>query len=123
MIADEIHANSLRTDSGICFRKISPQILYTFLALRYLVHDVMQRPAVVHVEGRFCQFVRLVLILCESEHIGVRLTQFTHRVVPEICRHFACYVAAESVDADAVHPPVHGFLHLGTHGLAVVVQF
>ena len=83
----------------------------------------MQRPAVVHVEGGLGQLVRFVLVFGQREHIRMRLAQLTHRVVPEIGRHFACYVAAETVNADRVHPPMHRFLHLRAHRLAVVVQF
>ena len=50
-------------------------------------------------------------------------TDLSHYIVPEIGRHFACYVATETVDADGIHPPVHGFLHLSAHVLVVVVEF
>ena len=83
----------------------------------------MQTPAVVHVEGRLGQLVRFVLIFGQREHIRMRQAQLAHRVIPEIGRHFAGYVAAETVDSDRVHPPMHRFLHLCAHCLAVVVQF
>ena len=83
---------------------------------------MMKRPAVVHVERRFGQFVGFVLILGEREHMRVCLMQIGHRPVPEVRRHFARYIAAETVDTDTIHPPMHRFEHLIAHVLVVVVE-
>ena len=83
----------------------------------------MQRPSVVHVEGRLGEFLRFVFVLREGEHMRMRQAQVSHRPVPEIGRHFTGYVAAEAVDTDGVHPPVHRFQHFCAHVLVVIVQF
>ena len=123
MVRDEIHADSFRTDGRVCLCKISPEVIYAFLSLSHLVHDMMERPTVVHVERRFGQLLRFIFVLRQGEHIRVRQTEISHRPVPEVSRHFACYVATETIDTDRVHPPMHGFEHLITHVLVVVVQF
>ena len=123
MVGDEVHTDSLGTDGGVCLGKIIPQVFHTLLALCYLVHDMMQRPAVVHIEGTLGQFIGFVLILRQGEHIRMGQTQVAHRPVPEIGRYLTRYIAAETVNTDAVHPPMHRFEHLGTHVLVVIVQF
>ena len=122
MVRDEVHTDSLGTNRAVCLGEVGPQVFYRSLSLRDIVHHVMQTPAVVHVEGRLGQLVRFVLIFGQCEHIRMRQAQLAHRVIPEIGRHFAGYVAAETVDSDRVHPPMHRFLHLCAHRLAAVVQ-
>ena len=123
MVRDEVHTNGLGTNRTIRLGEVRPQVLHGCLALRYIIHRVVQTPAVVHVERRFGQLIGFVLILGEGEHVGVGKTQVAHCPVPEIGRHFAGYVATETVNTDGVHPPVHRFEHLVAHILVVVVQF
>ena len=100
VIGDEVHADSLGTDGSVGFGEIRPEVLHTFLTLRYIVHNMMKRPTVVHVECGFGQFLRFVFVLGEGEHMRVGLTEVTHCPVPEISRHLTGYVAAETVNAD-----------------------
>ena len=123
MVGDEVHTDGFGTDGGIGLGEIRPEVLDVALTLCYLIHDVVQRPAVVHVESRFGQLVRFVLILCEGEHLRVGLAEIGHCPVPEISRHLSCYVATETVDADAVHPEMHSLQHGIAHVLVLVVEF
>ena len=123
VVGDEIHPDSFMPDGSVCFSEIIPQVLYGILTLRHTIHQMMQCPAVVHVKSRFGQFICFVLIFGKREHIRMRLTQIRHRPVPEVRRHLSRYVATESVYADGVHPPMHGFKHFITHVLVLIVQF
>ena len=123
VVGDKVHTDGLRTDRRISLGEVSPYIFYALFALRHFVHHVMQAPAVVHIERTLGQLLRFVFIFGEREHMRIGLTQVTHRPVPEVGRHFARYVAAETINTDRVHPPVHGFEHRLTHVLVLVVQF
>ena len=117
-------ANIENTSSArVCFGEVIPEVLHAFLTLRYVVHNMVQSPTVIHIECRLGQFVCFVFVLSEGEHIRMRQAQVCHRPVPEIRRNLTRYIAAETVDTDRVHPPVHRLQHLVAHILVLVVEF
>ena len=123
MVGGEVHADSISTHSGIGFSEVCPEVFHGVLSLRHTVHQVVQLPAVVHIERRLGEFLRLGFILGKGEHIGVVFADVRHRPVPEVGGHLARYVATETVDTDRVHPPAHAAKHLLTHVLVLVVEF
>ena len=122
MVRYEVHADSIILNRSVCLGEVVPQVLHAVSALCHAVDQVVKCPAVVHVERRFAKLHSLVFILSQGEHVGVRPAQFAHRIVPEVGRYLACYVATETVDADLVHPEVHGFLHGSTHVFVLIVE-
>ena len=123
MVGGEVHAYGIGTNGSFGFGEVCPEVFHGALALRYTVHQVVQLPAVVHVECRLGEFLRLGFILGKGEQVGVVFADIRHRPVPEVGGDFACYVAAEAVDTDRVHPPAHATEHFVAHVLVLVVEF
>ena len=123
VVAGEVHADSLLADERVLLLEERPKVVNADLALSQLAHRVLQVPAVIHVEGRCSEFLRLVVVLSEGEHIGVGEAEVSHSHFPKIRGHFAGYVATETVDADLVHPEMHCFEHLLTHVFVFVIEF
>ena len=89
--------------------EVVPKHLDGLLALRDLVGQVVEMPAVTHVEGA----VVVVGFLCFGEHedLGVHRLQLTACHLPERSGHFHRHVAAVTIDAALGHPKGHGVRH------------
>ena len=61
------------------------------------------------------------LALCKPVHVRIVSTKAGDGLLPELERHLACHVAAESVDA-AFHPETEGSLHSLPDFLVLVVE-
>ena len=119
MIRGEVHPIAIPGISILFHVKISADIIRRLFAAGYAVHQMIEFPAVAHVE---CLFVQLGRLRFGQQKHRLDFLQFSPGPVPKIQGHHTGHITPETIDAHLSHPEFHGRYHILAQFPVIIIQ-